>query len=216
MPMARHTFPPLCYPVLVLLLAVFAVSARATTALPPSDAEADRRFLRECCANTSNAAVCYDSLLPSAGSFHGNHVKVALAAGAGAFVRLRGFYHELRRLQRTGTGAGRAADMALGPCVTIASMVLQTEGDWLASLRRLETAAGRRRGEQAKSDLFNAQFRIGAVGSAATGCTDDLESCGEAVLASPVGKKVAAIVKNVDLYSVIAQELVINGITLLA
>ncbi|KAL6601437.1 hypothetical protein ACP70R_044657 [Stipagrostis hirtigluma subsp. patula] len=213
--MARHTFQPLYYPVLVVLLAVFAVSARATTAPPPSDAEADRRFLRECCANTSNAAVCYDSLLPSAGSFHGDHVKVALVAGAGAFARLRGFYHELRRLQRTGTGAGRAADMALESCGTTALMVLETEGNWRASLERLETAAGRRRGEKAKSDLFNARFRIGVVGSAATACTDDLESCGEAALASPVGKKVAAIVADVDLYSVIAEELVINGIKLL-
>ncbi|KAL6655031.1 hypothetical protein ACP70R_005857 [Stipagrostis hirtigluma subsp. patula] len=181
---------------------------------PPSDAEADKRFLRECCANTSNAAVCYDWLLPSAGSFHGDHVKVALAAGAGAFARLRGFYHELRRLQRTGIGAGRVADMALGPCATMALVVLETEGDWRASLRRLETAAGRRRGEQAKSDLFNAQFRIGVVGRAATACTDDLASAGEAVLASPVGKKVAAIVADVELHGVIAHELVINGVTL--
>ncbi|KAL6601442.1 hypothetical protein ACP70R_044662 [Stipagrostis hirtigluma subsp. patula] len=64
--------------------------------------------------------------------------------------------------------------MALESCGTTALMVLETEGNWRASLEHLETA-----------------------------------------LASPVGKKVAAIVADVDLYSVIAEELLINGIKLL-
>nr|TKW33886.1 hypothetical protein SEVIR_2G268700v2 [Setaria viridis] len=187
--MALYSFPPLG--LLLAIFLAFAVSARATVKDPPplpTPAPADSRFLQACCAacaNTTEASVCYDSaLLPGAGSFHGNRVKVARAAAVIAFARLRGFYDELRclQLQPRGTGAGRVADMALGDCATFADDSLGREGDSLARLRRLETAAGR--------EVYG------------------FASIGDAALASPVVKKVVAWATDVHLYGGIALDLV--------
>ncbi|XP_004972341.3 uncharacterized protein Os08g0218700/LOC_Os08g12160 [Setaria italica] len=205
--MALCSFRPLVL-LLTIFLAAFAVSTRATAdGKAPAPPPADSMFLRACCANTTNASACYDSLIPLAGSFHGNRVRVARAAAVLAFARLRGFHDELRRLQPR-AGAGRVVDMALQFCATSAEVCLGSEGDSLAELRRLETAAGRRRGEQAEWDLYNARLYVGGIGPCATLCVDDLASIGDAVLASPVGKKVVAWAAPVLLYGDIAADLV--------
>ncbi|XP_022680065.1 uncharacterized protein Os08g0218700/LOC_Os08g12160-like [Setaria italica] len=202
--MALCPFPPLVF--LLTIFLAFAVSTRATADGNPP-APADSRFLRTCCANTTNASACYDSLIPFAGSFHGNRVRAARAAAVLAFSRLRGFHDELRRLQPR-AGAGRVVDLALRFCATSAEVSLGREGDSLAELRRLETAAGRRRGEQAEWDLYNARLYVGGIGPCATSCVDDLASIGDAVLASPVGKKVVAWAADVRLCGDIALDLV--------
>ncbi|CAN6196514.1 unnamed protein product [Urochloa humidicola] len=212
MPMAICSSPPLGILLLAIFLA-FATSTRATTngKLPaPAPPAADRRFLWTCCANTTNASVCYDSLLPFAGSFHGNRVLVGRAAAVLAFARLSGFHNELRHLllQPGGTGAGRMVEGTLRFCATSAEDTLGREWKALAALRRLETAAGRRRGEQAEWDLFNARLYVGGVGSCGTLCVDDLTSTGDEVLATPVGKKVVAWEANLRSYGDIALHLV--------
>ncbi|RCV12303.1 hypothetical protein SETIT_2G258200v2 [Setaria italica] len=214
MPMALCSFPPVGLLLLTMFLA-FAVSTCATAngeppAPSPAPPPADSRFLWACCANTTNASICYDSLLPFAGSFHGNRVKVARAAAVIAFGRLRGFYDELRRLQLQpgGTGAGRVADSALGSCATSADVSQGREVDLLAILRRLETAAGRRRGEQAEWDLHDANLYAGSVQSCTMWCVDGFASAGDAALASPVVKKVVAWATNLHLYGDIALDLV--------
>ncbi|OEL16128.1 hypothetical protein BAE44_0022854 [Dichanthelium oligosanthes] len=98
--------------------------------------------------------------------------------------------------------------MALGDCATFANVSLGREGDSLAMLRRLETAAGRRRGEQAEWNLHNAISYVGSVQSCLTICTDDIASIGGAVLASPVVQKVVAWATNVHIYGDIALHLV--------
>ncbi|CAN6182855.1 unnamed protein product [Urochloa humidicola] len=217
MPMALCSSPPLGIRLLAIFLA-FATSTRATTngnppasapAPVPAAAAADRRLLWTCCANTTNASVCYDSLLPFAGSFHGNRVRVARAAAFLAIERLSGFHDELRHLllQPGGSGAGRSLDRSLRYCATSAEDILGDEWKALAALRRLETAAGRRRGEQ-EWDLHNANLFVGGVGSCGTLCVDDLTSTGDEVLATPVGKKVLAWVANVRSYGDVALDLV--------
>ncbi|KAF8780616.1 hypothetical protein HU200_001216 [Digitaria exilis] len=84
-------------------------------------------FLRACCANTTDPAVCYDSLFPRASSFEGNLVKVTTAATIIAYEQLRSFDAELRSLLRGGTGAGKL------------KAVLINEDEALATLLRLET-----------------------------------------------------------------------------
>jgi len=211
------TMPPCSYPSLsVLLPAVLAlaVSARASgaTDMPQPAAApapaAGSTFLHACCANTTNASVCYDSLLPSAGSFHGNRVRVALTSSIIAYARLRTFLGDLRRLQQNGgTGAGRIADMSLASCVTFADADVRQEGDALAALRRLLTADGRRR-ERAKFDLDTASVYVGTIEHDATTCIDDLGSTGNATLVSPGGKKMVAWAADVQLYSGIALDLI--------
>jgi pectinesterase len=93
------------------------------------------------------------------GSFHGNRVRVARAASVIVFARLRGFYDELRRIELQ---PGRLVDSALRSCATSADVSLSRDRDLMARLRRLETATGRRRGEQAEEDLDEAT-RIGRV-----------------------------------------------------
>ncbi|RLM85340.1 hypothetical protein C2845_PM04G20090 [Panicum miliaceum] len=211
--MATHSFPAFAL-LLPAVLVTFAVSARASVAtIMPSPAPAveGRGFLHACCANTTNASACYDSLLPLAGSFHGNRVLVARAAAVLAFARLRNFRDGLCRLPPGATGAGRAVDMTLQFYVTSAEVSLGREGDSLAELRRLETAAGRGRGEQAEWDLHDANLYTGSVGSSATSCVDDLASIGDAgrkALAPPVGKQVVAWAANVHLHGDIALDVV--------
>ncbi|CAN6182854.1 unnamed protein product [Urochloa humidicola] len=149
-------------------------------------------------------------LLPFAGSFHGNLVLVGRAAAVLAFARLSGFHDELRHLllQPGGTGAGRMVDGTLRFCATSAEVTLGREWKAPAELRRLETAAGRRRGERAESDLLNARLYVGGVGPCATQCVDVLASIGDEVLASPVGKKVVAWEANLRPYGDIALHLV--------
>jgi pectinesterase len=209
--MALCSFRPLGLLLLTVFFA-FVVSTRATAygkspVLAPMPPPAGSRFLWTCCANTTNASICYDSLLPFAGSFHGNRVRVARASSVIAFARLRGFNDELRRiqLQPGGTGAGRLADMAVGDCVTSADVALGREGDLMARLRRLETAAGRRRGKQAEEDLHEATLYAGSVESFTMWCLDDFASDGDA---SPVVKKVVAGATNLQLYGLIALDLV--------
>jgi pectinesterase len=120
---------PVAFPPPDLLLTVFlafvvstGATAKVNSALAP--APAGSRFLWTCCVSTTNASVCYDSLLPIAASFHGNRVKVASAAAAISFARHHSFYDELRRLQPEGTSAGRLADMTLGDCATFADLFL--------------------------------------------------------------------------------------------
>jgi pectinesterase len=189
----------------------FVVSTRATPygkppALAPVPPPAGSRFLWTCCANTTNASICYDTLLPFTGSFHGNRVRVARAASVIAFARLRSFCDELRRiqLQPGGTGAGRLADSALRSCATSANVSLSREGDLMARLRRLETATGRRRGEQAEGDLHEATLYAASVESCTMWCLDDFADTGDA----PVVKKVVAWATNLQLYGDIALDLV--------
>ena len=166
------------------------------------------RFLHACCANTTNASVCYDSLLPSAGSFHGNRVRVALTSSTIAYARLRTFVSRLRRLQQHGgTGSGRMADMSLQACLTFANADLHQEDAALPALRRLLTAAGRRR-ERAKFDLDTASVYVGGIEHDATLCMDDFGSTGNATLVSPGGNKMLAWAADVQLYSGIALDLI--------
>ncbi|KAK3130850.1 hypothetical protein QOZ80_6BG0498780 [Eleusine coracana subsp. coracana] len=187
-----------------LVVAVLVASAYAS---PPTQDEADK-FLRACCANTSNAAVCYNSLHPLAGSFEGNLVKVSSAATVIAYARLRIFDAELRTLLRRGTGAGESVDRALKSCMMAFELWLAEEDGVLAKLRRLETAAGRKE-KQAKSNLQYVNLAVADVESA-TGdtCMDDFINSADGVLASPVGKKMLAGNATVHLYGGIALELV--------
>jgi pectinesterase len=217
--MAPHSFPAfaLLLPAVLVLVAFAAISARASVATimtSPAPAVEGSGFLHACCANTTNASTCYDSLLPHAGSFHGNRVLVARAAAILAFTRLRSFREWLRRLPPGATGGGRIVDRALQLCVSSAEVSLLREGDALAVIQRLETAAGRGRGEQAESDLNTANLYVGGIGPCVTSCVDDVESIGDAgraALASPVGKKVLAWVANVRLHGDIALDLVVQS-----
>ncbi|KAL6660997.1 hypothetical protein ACP70R_000381 [Stipagrostis hirtigluma subsp. patula] len=208
MPMAPGMFPLLCQVLLAALLAL-ALSSPASPSKDqaPSDAAAGK-FLRACCANTTSAAVCYDSLLPLADSFQGNRVKVAGAATAIAFARLRRFGTELRHIQRGGsTGFGIRVDRTLESCVKYITIAFTDEGAVLAKLRRLETVAGRR-GKHARSDLVEARIALVRVGDSVTYCADDFAGFSGAVLASPLGKKVLAGNATVRLCNGIASELV--------
>ncbi|RLN33765.1 hypothetical protein C2845_PM03G01810 [Panicum miliaceum] len=85
------------------------------------------------------------------------------------------------------------ADMALGSCATLAYVSLGREGDLMAMLGRLETAAGRGRRERAEWDLHDANLYTGSVASFATSCADDFASIGDVgrkALAPPVSKQV--------------------------
>ncbi|KAL6661933.1 hypothetical protein ACP70R_001317 [Stipagrostis hirtigluma subsp. patula] len=209
MPMAPSTFP-LLYQVLLAALFALALSAPASPAnkdQAPFDVAAGE-FLWACCANTTSAVVCYDSLLPLACSFQANRVKVAGAATAIAFARLRRFGAELRHLQREGgTGFGILVNRTLESCLTYITVAFDDEGAVLAKLRRLETAAGRR-GKHVGLDLLDASLGLSEVGDSATSCADDFASLGGAVLASPLGKKVLSRNATVRLYQEIASELV--------
>ncbi|KAG0544295.1 hypothetical protein BDA96_02G263100 [Sorghum bicolor] len=195
--------------VLVVALAVSARASGATDMPQPAAAPAaGSRFLHACCTNTTNASVCYDSLLPSAGSFHGNRVRVALTSSTIAYARLRTFVSRLRRLQQHGgTGSGRMADMSLQACLTFANADLHQEDAALPALRRLLTAAGRRR-ERAKFDLDTASVYVGGIEHDATLCMDDFGSTGNATLVSPGGNKMLAWAADVQLYSGIALDLI--------
>ncbi|PVH64622.1 hypothetical protein PAHAL_2G316900 [Panicum hallii] len=89
-----------------------------------------------------------------------------------------------------GGTCGRFATRRWGSCATFADASLGREGDLMAMLGRLETAAGRGRGEQAEWDLQDANLYTGSVASSATSCVDDLASISDAgrkALAPPVG-----------------------------
>jgi len=166
--MAPRIFPASALLLPAVLVAVV-VSARASVAtIMPSPAPAveGSGFLHACCANTTNASACYDSLLP-------------LAAAILAFARLRSFREGLRRLPPGATGGGRIVDRALQFCASSAEVSLLTEGKTLAELQRLETAAGRGRGEQAEWDLNNAKLYVSSIGYCATWCVDDVASIGD-------------------------------------
>ena len=182
---------------LTTVLVANAVSARASVAtIVPSPAPAVEggRFIHACCANKTNASACYDSP-PFAGSFHGNRAQVARAAAVLAFAQLRNLRDGLRRLPPGATSRGWIVDRALQFCVSSAEVFLDREGDSLAELRRLETAAGRGRGEQTESDLYNSNLVVDGIGPCATSCVEDVASIGDArraTLAAPVSKKVLA------------------------
>ncbi|TVU10082.1 hypothetical protein EJB05_43590, partial [Eragrostis curvula] len=211
MPMAppQSLFLRLLVPLLPVLAAAFAIPSPASPAQdkPPSDAAADK-FLRACCANTMDAAVCYDSLHPHASSFDRNFVKVAGVATFIAYARLRSFDHELRSFLRGGgTGAGEDVVAAVKSCVKYFPDVFYREDDALAMLRRLETAAGRRE-EKAKSNLNTVNLDISEIFDFTNMCLDGLVSSGGGVLASPVGKMMLAGNATVHLYAGIAIDLV--------
>ncbi|TVU10081.1 hypothetical protein EJB05_43589, partial [Eragrostis curvula] len=196
---------------LPVLAAAFAIPSPASPAQdkPPSDAAADK-FLQACCAacaSTTDAAVCYDSLLPHASSFEGNVVKVAGAATVIAYARLRSFDHELRSFLHGGSGSGAGVVGAVKSCVKYYPDVLYREDDTLAMLRRLETAAGRRE-EKAKSNLHTVNSYIGEIYDFTDMCMDGFVSSGAGVLASPVGKMMLAGNATVYLYGGIALDLV--------
>ena len=166
---------------LTTVLVAFAVSARASVAtIVPSPAPAVEggSFIHACCANKTNASACYDSP-PFAGSFHGNRAQVARAAAVLAFAQLRNLRDGLRRLPPGATSRGWIVDSALQFCVSSAEVSLLTEGNTLAELQRLETAAGRGRGEQAEWDLNNAKLYVSSIGYCATWCVDDVASIGD-------------------------------------
>ncbi|KAF8694879.1 hypothetical protein HU200_037979 [Digitaria exilis] len=172
---------------LLPIFLVFTIPTPATaidkSAAPSPVATADDRFLWACCEACANTPVCYRSLLPSAGSFHGNRVKVARAATIIAFARLHGVYDKLRRIPLPGgTGPGKLTNQALKDCTTSASISLGTEGDSLATLQRLETATRR--------------------------CIDDLISSMNRTAPSPVANKVVAWAVDVLVYGDIALDLV--------
>nr|CAB3503289.1 unnamed protein product [Digitaria exilis] len=204
MPMAPHSSLLLG----LFLLALLAASARASPTRDETPSElAEDKFLRACCANTTDPAVCYDSLFPRASSFEGNHVKVTTAATIIAYEQLRSFDAELRSLLRGGTGAGELVDRALVSCVTyFEKAVLIKEDEALATLLRLETVDGRKT-KHAKSDLDDVRDRVSNVlSSSGLLCMEGFVRHGN--LESPVGKKMVAGNATVTLYGAIALYLV--------
>lgn len=204
--MAPHSFVVF----LGLLLATLAVCPRASPAKDATPFEpAEDKFLRACCAKIKDATVCYDSLLPRAGSFEGNLVKVATAAAIIAYEQLRSFDAELRSLLRSGTGAGEPVDKVLESCVEYFEEVpLSNQDSVLATLQRLQTVDGRK-GKHAKSDLDDASLAVGEVESATNLlCMEDFIRSSNGALVSPVGKKMVAGNATVTLYGGIALDLV--------
>ncbi|KAK3133711.1 hypothetical protein QOZ80_6AG0540000 [Eleusine coracana subsp. coracana] len=185
------------------------VHASPTKDEMPSDVVADR-FLWACCANTTEAAVCYDSLLPRARSFEGNFVKVTTAATIIAYEQLCSFVAELRSLLRGGTGLGKSMDRSLESCVEyLEDVALFNEDDVLATLQRLETIEGRK-GKHAKYYLGGVSTGVSEVATSINLVyMDNISGWGNGrVLVSPVGKKMVTGNATVTLYGKIALDLV--------
>ncbi|KAK3133712.1 hypothetical protein QOZ80_6AG0540010 [Eleusine coracana subsp. coracana] len=185
-------------------------SVRASPAKHETQFEAaEDKFLRACCANTTDAAVCYNSLLPRARTFEGNFVKVATAATIIAYEQLRSFDAELRIILRRGAGVGKYMANVLGSCVSyFEDVALFGEDLVLATLWRLETVDGRK-GKHAKFDLDEVNTCVGEVASSTNLlCIEDFIRLGKEVLVSPVGKIMVAGNATVTLYGEIALDLV--------
>ncbi|KAK3133710.1 hypothetical protein QOZ80_6AG0539990 [Eleusine coracana subsp. coracana] len=193
-----------------LLLAMLAASAHASHAKDEALIEAaENKFLRGCCTNTRDAAVCYDSLFPRASSFEGNLVKVTTAATIIAYEQLCSLDVELRSILRQGTGVGEYMANVLGSCLSFfEGVALFNEDSVLVTLRQLETVDGRKE-KHAESDLNEVNIRVGEVASSTDLlCMEDFVRLGNGVLASPVGKIMVVGNATVTLYGGIVLDLV--------
>lgn len=93
-------------------------------------------FLRSCC-NTTNDFVkdCYDSLLPQAESFHGNHIKITIAATNILATHLQSYLNELRHLNST------TSQYTLNHCMKFAKASINLCKEWLPKLERLDAVS---------------------------------------------------------------------------
>ncbi|KAK3133709.1 hypothetical protein QOZ80_6AG0539980 [Eleusine coracana subsp. coracana] len=211
--MAEHTsisMAPHSPVFLGLLLAMLATSMHASPTKDgmPFHVAADK-FLWACCAKMTEAAICYDSLLPRARSFEGNFFKVTTAASIIAYEQLRSFVADLRSLLRGGTGLGEFVDRSLESCVEyLEDVVLFNEDDVLASLRGLETVEGRK-GKHATYDLGRVSTGVDEVATSINlVCMDNFSWWGNGILTSPAGKKMVTGNVTMTLYGGIALYLV--------
>jgi pectinesterase len=194
--------------ILATVVTVVVTSTEAPSPIAAAPSSAAEVFLRSRCGTTRNSTVCYDTLLPFAGTFNGSQVRIFTAASSIAFAQLHSFLVELQHLQAGGgitvTVISRG-DQALGACAHDVGEGVNGETAALPYLRILETPGISK--EKAKDALFNVQSSITAAEERSWMCIEDFIDGGDEVLGSPVGKKVVAMSRNCTIYNNIALDL---------
>ncbi|KAL6854346.1 hypothetical protein ACP4OV_019249 [Aristida adscensionis] len=209
--------------VLLLVIAASTAAQAAATVGDDSDAAAaasppaNNAFLRDRCATTLYPALCYDSLLPYAGTFRTSRARLAGVAAGVAAARLRALAARVKELLHRGgpeaAGGGRPSEAAaLRDCQSTVSAAASLAKQSSAELAGLDDAtettnsAGGSSSRERRWKVSNARTWLSAAMTDEGTCTDGLEEAG--AVESPAGKEVAAGVATVKQFTSIALALV--------
>ncbi|TVU45993.1 hypothetical protein EJB05_05504, partial [Eragrostis curvula] len=189
MAMATSCFFQLLILVLVACTAAVATNQSPMAPAPGPSYSAAASFLHACCAAVDHADACYNLLLPYADSFHGSLARVARTSAGLAITRQQGLTDEIGRLNQSGTGAGRMADMVLADCFNTVSTEAQGANETLAHLDHL--VAGVKSQKDFASEKLFAQDWLYSSASSMSECIDWIHD--DPARSSPVLKEVATM-----------------------
>ncbi|GJM90902.1 hypothetical protein PR202_ga07225 [Eleusine coracana subsp. coracana] len=167
-----------------LVVVLLAVAAVATTRRAACAASTDgsSSFLRERCATTLDAGLCYDSLLPHAAEFQTSHVRLARVAADVAAAHLRALLANVKELLKTGTSAGDALHDCASTVSAAANLVRQSS----AELAGLEEG-----GSSSRWGLSNAKTWLSAAITNEGTCADGINEAGAAAVSTSLDAGVA-------------------------
>ncbi|KAK3152772.1 hypothetical protein QOZ80_2BG0163340 [Eleusine coracana subsp. coracana] len=171
---------------MVVLLAVAAVATRRVASAASTDASmtSSSSFLRERCATTLDADLCYDSLLPHAAEFQTSHVRLARVAADVAAAHLRALLANMKEeLLKTGTSAAGDALHDCASTVSAAANLVRQSSAELAGLDSnnvSEEDDGSSRRRAIRWGLSNAKTWLSAAITNEGTCADGIKEAGAA------------------------------------